>query len=124
MVKKEFRNYTVKNGRTVKEMTIRPDKENGVFVYKDILEYVNKNIKNIAPHKRVTVRAVNIQGDRTLDTFNTTLKKRKDLLMIDDGQFDEYLKGEAKDITKFKHFYSFTISISEDPVDNAGFMFH
>lgn len=101
----------------MKEMTIKPDKDNGFFDYKDIEGYVNKQIKGLAPHKRVVVRALNILGDRTLDTFNTTLKDRKDLEMRDDGLFDEYLKAGVKDPTKYKHFYSFTISISEDPTE-------
>lgn len=123
MVKRVIRNYTLKSGRTVKEMVVKPEHENGVFTYKDIMNYVNSQIKNVAPHKRVVVRALNILGDRTLDTFNTTLKNRGDVAMMDDGQYDEYVKGKVKDPTKFTQFFNFSISISEDPYDNQQNMF-
>ncbi len=123
MVKRQIRNYTLRSGRTVKEMIVKPDSANGVFTYKDIMEYVNKNIKNVAPHKRIVVRALNILGDRTLDTFNTTLKKRSDKEMMDDGQYDEYVKGKVKDTSKFTNFLNFSISISEDPEESQGSMF-
>jgi hypothetical protein len=123
MVKKTMKNYTLKSGRIVKEMIIKPDKANGVFTYKDIMNFVNTNIKNVAPHKRVVVRALNILGDRTLDTFNTTIKSRNDLKMLNEDEFDEYTKNKVKDSSHFKHFFSFSITISEDP-DEDGFMFH
>ena len=123
MVKKVIKNYTLKSGRTVKEMIVRPDKDNGIFTYKDIMNFVNTNIKTVAPHKRVVVRALNILGDRTLDTFNTTIKGRNDNQMLNEDQFDEYTKNKVKDYSMFKHFFSFSISISEDP-DEEGFMFH
>lgn len=123
MVKTSRKQYTLKSGREVKELIVRPDTNNGVFTYKDIESYVNKNIKNIAPHKRVVVRALTILGDRTVDTFDTTLKNRKDLRMMDDKEYDDYLTGGAKDTSKFKHFFNFSVTISEDPIDNAGFLF-
>lgn len=115
MVKKEVKNYAMKSGRTVKEIIVRPDKDNGLFEYKDIVAYVNKNLKNVAPHKRVVVRALNILGDKTLDTFNTTLKSRNDGVMMDNDTYDDYLKSKVKDNTKFTKFFMFSIAISEDP---------
>lgn len=117
-----MRNYTTKAGVKIREMTVKPDSKNGVFDVADITKYVNNNLKNVAPHKRVVVRALNILGDRTLDTFNTTLKQGKDAKMMSVEEYDDYLKGKLKDPTKFKHFFSFTITIYEDP-DEDTFMF-
>jgi len=117
MVKKVIKNYTLKSGRTVKEMIVRPDKDNGIFTYKDIMNFVNTNIKTVAPHKRVVVRALNILGDRTLDTFNTTIKGRNDNQMLNEDQFDEYTKNKVKDDSMFKHFFSFSIKTQMNQQD-------
>lgn len=123
MVKTKINKYTLKSGREVKELVVKPDTENGLFKYKDIVSYVNKNLKNIGKDKRVVVRGLNILGDRTLDTFNTTLKKQNESELMNDSDYDDYLNSKVKDPSKFKYFHSFYISISTDPIDDMGFMF-
>lgn len=90
------------NGFTTKSITVKPNKEDGVFSYNDIKLYVEKHMPK---NKKVIVRATNILRDTTLKGFN-------DDFMTED-EYDDYARGRVKNYEKFKYFYSFTVTVVE-----------
>jgi hypothetical protein len=93
------------NGFIQKSVTIRPDKENQIFQYKQIKAYVQEQKKKLPKGTKMIVRASNILRDTTLKGYDDDF--------MDEDDYDEYVKGKVKNIAKFKHFFNFTVTIIE-----------
>lgn len=109
VIEKVFKNYTKKI------ITIRPDKDDQVFTFKQIKKYIEEKTKDLPKDSKFFVRGLNILRD-------TTLKGYEDDFMTQDD-YDEYSKGKVKDATKFDKFYNFTITIQQ-PNNQNMFMSH
>ncbi len=117
MVRITRREYTLKNGSVVKELTVKPNKQNQLFTYDQIKQFLDQKLPMISKDKKVIIRALNVLQDTTLKGYN-------DDSLITEDEYDSYLNGEVKDPQKFKHFFNFTISIRSDPEDAKPSFFH
>jgi hypothetical protein len=88
-----------------KTITIRPDKENQLFTYKQIKKYGEQVLKTLHKDSKMIVKGENILRDTTLKGYNDDFLSQE--------EYDEYAQGHVKDSTKFDKFYNFTITILE-----------
>lgn len=111
--KSEVKIFTTPN-YVKKTVTVRPDKENQVFTFKQIKKYCDEKLGSLPKGTKYVVRAENILRD-------TTLKGLDDDFM-DEEDYDEYAKGKVKDDTKFKYFKNFTITMREPSNEKSMFV--
>jgi hypothetical protein len=88
-----------------KTVTIRPDKENQLFTYKQVKSYGEQVLKTLPKDSKMIVKGENILRDTTLKGYNDDFLSQE--------EYDEYAQGYVKDSTKFDKFYNFTITILE-----------
>jgi hypothetical protein len=91
-------------------ITVRPDKDNQLFTFKQVKEFCEKKEKQLPANAKMVVRGLNILRD-------TTLKSYDDDFMNED-EYDEYSIGKNKDSSKFNKFFNFTITILEPNTQN------
>lgn len=89
-----------------KTITIRPDKDNQIFTFKQVKDYVSKKMQDLPDGSAYTVTALNILR-------NSTLKMYAEDFMSED-KYEEYAKGKVEDSEKFDKFYEFTVTIREE----------
>jgi len=92
------------NYRT-KTVTIRPDKDNQVFTFKQVQDYSKKQMTKLSPNADVLITGLNILRETTLKGYENDFMTQH--------AYDEYLKGHVEDATKFDKLYNFTIRIRE-----------
>jgi hypothetical protein len=103
MVKKDKTIEIITPNFIKRTITVRPDKENQLFTFKQVKEYCEKKQKQLPENAKMIIRGLNILRD-------TTLKSYDDNFMTED-EYDNYSKGKVKDSSKFDKFYNFTITI-------------
>jgi len=91
-----------------KTITIRPDKDNQLFTFKQIKDYVTNKMKDLPKGTNYTVSGLNILRNATLKSYNENFMTEED--------YDEYTQGKVTDATKFDKFYEFTVTIREEKV--------
>jgi hypothetical protein len=98
---KKTKNYTCKT------ITIRPDKDDQVFTFRQVSDYCAMMTKKLEKNGgQYTVTALNILRNTTLKGYNDRFDTQE--------EYDEYCKKKVKDASKFDIFYSFTITVRED----------
>jgi hypothetical protein len=105
MVKKDPVIEKVTQNFTRKSVTIRPDKKNQVFTYKQIKKYSDQVLKTLPENSKVIITGLNILRETTLKGYNDP--------MMEEEEFEEYTKGKTKEASKFDKFFNFTISVYE-----------
>ena len=91
-----------------KTITIRPDKDNQLFTFKQIKDYVTNKMKDLPKGTNYTVSGLNILRNSTLKSYNENFMTEED--------YDEYTQGKVTDATKFDKFYEFTVTIREEKI--------
>ena len=105
MVKKDPVKEFVTPNYIKKTITIRPDKANQLFTYKQVKTYCEQVLKTLHKDSKMIVKAENILRDTTLKSYDDDF--------ISQAEYDNYTQGKVKDATKFDKFYNFTITIRE-----------
>jgi hypothetical protein len=91
-----------------KTITIRPDKDNQIFTFKQVKDYVSKKMQDLPDGSLYNVTALNILR-------NSTLKMYAEDFMSED-KYEEYTRGKVEDNEKFDKFYEFTVTIREERI--------
>ena len=103
MVRKDEPKILVTPSYIKKTITIRPDKDNQVFTFKQVKDFVNKKLKTLPANANAVVTGLSILRQ-------TTLKGYHEDFMTED-EYDEYARGRVEDSSKFSNFRNFTITV-------------
>ena len=101
MVKKDPVIEKVSLGFTKKTLTIRPDKKNQVFTYKQEKNYSEQVLKSLPRDAKVVITGQNILRDTTLKGYNDNI--------MSEEEYEIYTRGKVADDSKFDKFLYITL---------------
>ena len=91
---------------TSKQVTLKLDENNKLLRYQQIRNYCEKLEAKLPDGSKLIVRASGIQRNTTL--YSTYAN---DGVWKSDKEWDDYLRGDVEDPSKFKAFFNFTVTI-------------